>query len=60
MIDPDELDAIAEAVLAEEAETLALSVAPGVVLELAYDGCGLFDATWPAGSWWRAVEIGEA
>ncbi|WP_437285624.1 hypothetical protein [Sorangium sp. So ce406] len=60
MIDPDELDAIAEAVLAEEDETLFLPVAPGLVLELAYDGCGLFAATWRAGSWWRAVEIGEA
>ncbi|WP_437935268.1 hypothetical protein [Sorangium sp. So ce341] len=34
--------------------------APGFVLELAYDGCGLFAATWRAGSWWRAAEIGEA
>ncbi|WP_437752158.1 hypothetical protein [Sorangium sp. So ce1389] len=60
MIDPDELDAIAEAVLAEEDETLAVSVAPGLVLEFAYDGCGLFAATWRAGSWWRAAEIGGA
>ncbi|WP_438026380.1 hypothetical protein [Sorangium sp. So ce233] len=59
MIDPDELDAIAEAVLAEEDETLSLPVAPGLVLELACDGCGLFAATWRAGAWWRAAEIGE-
>ncbi|AGP39448.1 hypothetical protein [Sorangium cellulosum] len=60
MIDPDELDAIAEAVLAEEDETLSLSVATGLVLELAYDSSGLFAATWRAGSWWRAAEIREA
>ncbi|WP_438005460.1 hypothetical protein WME89_43180 [Sorangium sp. So ce321] len=60
MIDPDDLAAIAEAALAEDVETLALSVAPGLVLELAYDGFGLFAATWRAGSWWRAVEFGEA
>ncbi|WP_437587911.1 hypothetical protein [Sorangium sp. So ce1000] len=59
MIDPDELDAIAEAVLAEDDETLSLPVVPGLVLELAYDGCGLFVATWQAGSWWRVVEIRE-
>ncbi|MGK3990209.1 hypothetical protein WME99_44610 [Sorangium sp. So ce136] len=44
----DDLDAIAEGVLAEEAETLSLPVAPvapGHVLELAYDNCGLFTAT---------------
>ncbi|WP_437619823.1 hypothetical protein [Sorangium sp. So ce1151] len=46
MIDPDELDAIAEAVLAEEGETFSLPVAPGLVLELAYDSSGLFAATW--------------
>ncbi|XXX74121.1 hypothetical protein WMF30_41390 [Sorangium sp. So ce134] len=51
MIDPDELDAIEEAVLAEEDETFSLPSAPGLVLELAYDGCGLFAATWRAGSW---------
>ncbi|WP_438006246.1 hypothetical protein WME89_47840 [Sorangium sp. So ce321] len=45
MIDPDELDAIAEAVLAEEGETFSLPVAPGFVLELAYDSSGLFAAT---------------
>ncbi|WP_437567920.1 hypothetical protein [Sorangium sp. So ce542] len=60
MIDPAELDAIEEAVLAEEDKTLSLPVAPGLVLELAYDGSGLFAATWRAGSWWRAAEIGEA
>ncbi|WP_437793038.1 hypothetical protein [Sorangium sp. So ce693] len=60
MTDPDELDAVAEAVLAKQAETLSLPVAPGLVLELAYDSSGLFAATWRAGPWWRAVEIGEA
>ncbi|WP_437625986.1 hypothetical protein [Sorangium sp. So ce1151] len=60
MIDPDELDAIAEAVRAEEDETFSLPVAPGLVLELAYDGFGLFAATWRAGSWWRAAGLGEA
>ncbi|WP_437721829.1 hypothetical protein [Sorangium sp. So ce861] len=60
MLDPDELNAIAEAVLAEEDETLSLPVAPGLVLELVYDNSGLFAATWRAGSWWRAAEIGEA
>ncbi|KYF93955.1 hypothetical protein BE17_39030 [Sorangium cellulosum] len=40
MLDPDELDAIAEAVLAEEDDTSALSVAPGLVLELTYDSRG--------------------
>ena len=55
MIDPDELDAIAEAVLAEEDEALSLPIAPGLVLELAYDGCGLFASTWRAGSWQRMV-----
>ncbi|WP_437309600.1 hypothetical protein [Sorangium sp. So ce388] len=55
MIDPDELDAIAEAVLAEEDKTLSLPVAPDLVLELAYDGCGVFAATSRAGSWWRTV-----
>ncbi|MGK3985478.1 hypothetical protein WME99_20700 [Sorangium sp. So ce136] len=60
MIDPDELDAIAEAVLAEEDKTSFQPVAPGLVLELAYDRSGLFAATWRAGSWWRMVEIGEA
>ncbi|WP_437838281.1 hypothetical protein [Sorangium sp. So ce1153] len=45
MTDPDELDATKEAVLAEEAETLALPVAPGLALELAYDSCGPFAAT---------------
>ncbi|WP_437653339.1 hypothetical protein [Sorangium sp. So ce1182] len=54
MIDPDELDAIAAAGLADEAEILSLTVAPGLVLELAYDDSGLFAATWRAGSWWRA------
>ncbi|AUX42597.1 uncharacterized protein SOCE26_040300 [Sorangium cellulosum] len=60
MIDPDELDAITEAVLAEKAEIFSLSVAPGFVLELAYDGCGLSAATWGAGSSWRVADIGEA
>ncbi|XXT21021.1 hypothetical protein WME94_05555 [Sorangium sp. So ce429] len=63
MIDADDLDVFAEAVLAEEAETLSLPfapVAPGLVLELAYDSCGLFAATWRSGSRWRAVGIGEA
>ncbi|WP_437338484.1 hypothetical protein [Sorangium sp. So ce394] len=61
MIDPDELAAIAEAVLAEEDETFSLLVAPGLVLEFAYDSAELFAATWRAGSWWwRSVEIGEA
>jgi hypothetical protein len=32
MIDPDELDAIEEAVLVEEDETFSLPVAPGLVL----------------------------
>ncbi|WP_437648313.1 hypothetical protein [Sorangium sp. So ce362] len=45
MIAPDELDAIAEAALAEDVETLSLPVAPGLMLELAYDSCGLFVAT---------------
>ncbi|MGK4002727.1 hypothetical protein WMF31_08900 [Sorangium sp. So ce1036] len=60
LIDPDDLAAIADAALAEEDETLSLLVAPGLVLELAYDRCGPFAATWRTGSWWRAAEIGEA
>ncbi|WP_437819480.1 hypothetical protein [Sorangium sp. So ce1078] len=35
-------------------------VTAGLVMELAYDGCGLFAASWRVGSWWRVVEIGEA
>ncbi|WP_437721791.1 hypothetical protein [Sorangium sp. So ce861] len=56
----DRLDAAEEAVLADEAEAFSLPVAPGLALELAYDSCGLFAATWRARSWWRAAEIGEA
>ncbi|WP_437513043.1 hypothetical protein [Sorangium sp. So ce1099] len=51
MIDPDELYAVAEAVLAEEDETLSLTVALGLVLELASDSSGPFAATSRAGSW---------
>jgi hypothetical protein len=60
IIDSDELDAIAEAVLADEDETLPLPVGPGLVLELAYDGSRLFAAAWRSDSWWRVAEIGEA
>lgn len=38
---------------------LSLPVAPGFVLELAYDSSGLFAATWRAGPWWRVAEIGR-
>ncbi|WP_437763731.1 hypothetical protein WMF27_39350 [Sorangium sp. So ce281] len=39
---------------------LSLPIAPGLLLELAYDSSGLFAATWRAGPLWRAAEIGEA
>ncbi|WP_437969198.1 iron-containing redox enzyme family protein [Sorangium sp. So ce260] len=43
--------------LAEKAEAFSLPVAPGLVLELAYDSSGLFAATWRAWSWWQVIEI---
>ncbi|XXX79219.1 hypothetical protein WMF30_10635 [Sorangium sp. So ce134] len=63
-LSPDDLEALAtlaEAALDELVETLALPhpAAPGVLLEVTFDGAGIVAATWRCGSWWRVAEVWE-
>ncbi|WP_434042256.1 MULTISPECIES: hypothetical protein [Sorangium] len=59
--DLDDLAAIADAALDERVERLALPhpVAPGVLLEVTYDGGGIVAATWRWGCSWCVSEVGE-
>lgn len=63
-LSPDDLEAlatIADAALDEPVETLAVPhpAAPGVLLEVTYDGGGIVAATWRLGDAWRAAEVGD-
>jgi hypothetical protein len=63
-LSPDDLEdlaAIAEAALDEPVGTLTVPhpAAPGVLLDVTYDGGGIVAATWRCGGWWRAVEVVE-
>ncbi|KYG11245.1 hypothetical protein BE21_08240 [Sorangium cellulosum] len=59
--DLEALAALADAALDEPVETLVLPppTAPGVGLEVTYDGAGSGAATWRCGSWWCVAEVGR-
>jgi hypothetical protein len=59
MTDHDHL-ATVDAALDEPVRVLDYAVAPGLALELTYDGGGLLLATWRIGESWVVVEPGEA